>query len=188
MMNSTETFGKLRSIHDDELELMLSWRNALPVRQNMYTTDVISLEKHLKWYESARNNSKMRYFMYQDQQQLPWGIVAFTDIDPINRQSSWAFYADPSAPKGTGSKMEFLALDYAFHELNLHKLSCEVLDYNMPVVKLHRKFGFQDEGYLREHHLYNQQFCGIHRLAILQSEWQKKRESMLTNLLKFQHS
>ena len=42
--------------------------------------------------------------------------------------------------------MEFLMLDLAFITLGLHKLYCEVLEFNRPVITLHHKFGFEIEG------------------------------------------
>lgn len=43
--------------------------------------------------------------------------------------------------------MEYLALEYAFKDMGLHKLFCEVLAFNAPVIKLHQKFGFKIEEY-----------------------------------------
>lgn len=180
---NTEKFGKLRPIDDSELLMMLSWRNQENVRKNMYNTHIISEEEHLSWYEkSVRNNPSVQYFMYENAQQKPLGIVCFTNIDRTNQQSSWGFYTTYEAPKGTGSCMEFLALDYAFNELKLHKLSCEVLEHNLAVVRLHKKFGFQQEGFFREHHLHEGQFCGVYRLAVLEKEWQTQRPILFSKL------
>jgi len=175
--------GLLRTIHPAELELMLSWRNAPNVRANMYTRHEISLAEHHAWWVRTQERSDQEYFMFESQG-MPLGIVAFTGIDQINQYSSWAFYASPLAPKGTGSRMEFLALEYAFNSLQLHKLCCEVLAFNMPVIKLHQKFGFKVEGVLREQHKVNGHFEDIYRLGMLASEWQAQRVNMLEKLLK----
>ena len=42
--------------------------------------------------------------------------------------------------------METLALDYAFNELKINRLECEVLEFNSKVISFHKKFGFQEEG------------------------------------------
>lgn len=177
-MQEYDFLGKLRPIEDSELEMMLSWRNAPEVRENMYTTDIISLENHLKWYDGIRNNKKMCYLMYVDTMNTPLGIVAFTDMNFKNKTSFWAFYAAPYAPTGTGSKMEFLALEYIFNHLNFHKLNCEVLEFNQSVVKLHKKFGFIEEGYFRQQHIHNEQYTGIYRLGLLKEEWINHRNNM----------
>lgn len=183
LVNQADFLGKLRPIDDSELELMLSWRNSDEVRKNMYTTSIIELNDHLQWYANVQKSLNKCYLMYENQRK-PLGIVAFTDIDAVNKQSSWAFYSDPKSPRGTGGKMEFLALDYAFNVLKMHKLSCEVLDYNTAVIRLHKKFGFRQEGYFREQHLHQNHYCGVYRFGILKAEWQKERPTMLELLVK----
>jgi len=174
-------YGVLRSIKDSELELMLSWRNAPAVRENMYTTHEISLAEHVAWWERTNSSDHQHYFMYEFEGQA-LGIVGFTDLDRENRNSSWAFYASPSAPRGTGSRMEILALDYAFNELGLHKLCCEVLAFNTPVIKLHEKFGFKVEGILRDQYRREDTFIDIYRLGMLASEWADARNEMISKL------
>lgn len=183
-MENNNFLGNIRPIYDDELEIMLEWRNTPEIRNNMYTTNIISLENHLKWYQNIKNNPNMNYFMYVDAQNNPSGIIAFTDIDFKNNHAFWAFYANPIAQKGTGSKMEFLALDYAFNQLNLHKLNCEVLSHNHTVIKLHKKFGFIEEGIFRQQHIHENKYINIHRLGILKSEWEYQRKNMLELLRK----
>lgn len=181
-----QSLGTIRDIEDAELELMLSWRNAPHARRNMYTRHLISLEEHLAWWERIKMDARHRYFMYEDHSE-PLGIVGFNNIDILNRNASWAFYSSPSAPRGTGSRMEFLALDYAFFKLDLHRLFCEVLAFNEPVIRLHQKFGFKVEGIFKEHHLSDDGFIDVYRLGLLANEWDAARESMynkLSNMIK----
>lgn len=173
--------GYLRAIKPEELELILSWRNAPSVRANMYSRHEISLAEHLAWWERIATRADQQYFMYE-YQGSPNGVVAFNGIDSTNQNSSWAFYASPEAPKGTGSRMEYLALEHAFGGIQLHKLCCEVLAFNTPVIRLHEKFGFKVEGILREQHKTNCAFVDVYRLGVLASEWALRREEMLSKL------
>lgn len=176
------SIGELRKIKDCELELMLSWRNAPTVRANMYTRHEISLQEHLEWWQRVKQRQDQLYFMYQSGD-CALGVVAFTLIDEKNSNCSWAFYASPDAPKGTGSRMEFLALEYVFSQLRMHKLHCEVLAFNTPVIKLHQKFGFQVEGVFRQQHLGESGYVDVYRLGILSEEWREKREEMQERLV-----
>ena len=180
-LNMSE-LGVLREISDDELELMLAWRNAPTVRNNMYTRQVIRLEDHLKWWAGIKKRPDQKYFMYEFKG-VPTGIVAFNDLDAGNENSAWAFYASPDAPKGTGSRMEFLALEHAFDCLNLSRLYCEVLDFNTSVVALHKKFGFVEEGIKRKHHKMDDGFHDVVCLGILATEWKTKKEAMRERLM-----
>lgn len=156
---------------------MLSWRNSPKVRMNMYTRHEISFREHLSWWSRVRDSSSDKYLMYEFHGQS-LGVVGFNKIDHLSKNAFWAFYASPTAPKGTGSSMEFLALDYAFFELQLHKLSCEVLAFNSPVIKLHKKFMFSIEGNYRENHLHDKVYVDVVRLGILRREWLEVRDSI----------
>lgn len=173
--------GAFRDIQNDDLEMILSWRNSSSVRQNMYTRHEISFEEHQKWWKVASESNDQRYFIYEHDDK-PLGVVSFTQININDSNSSWAFYASPDAPRGTGSRMEFLALEKAFKGMNLHKLYCEVLSFNEPVVKLHKKFGFRLEGGFKEHHQVDGTYVDVIRLGILRSEWESIREVMLDKL------
>lgn len=175
--------GLLRNIEANELEMMLDWRNAPSVRSNMYTRHEISLEEHLNWWKRVSLQEDQQYFMYEFEGK-PTGIVGFTEMDTVQSMASWAFYAAPDAPKGTGSRMEFLALDYAFKDLSLHKLCCEVLAFNAAVIRLHEKFNFKVEGILRDHHLVDGEYVDVYRLGLLSQEWESHRSVMCEKLLK----
>jgi UDP-4-amino-4,6-dideoxy-N-acetyl-beta-L-altrosamine N-acetyltransferase len=145
----------------------------------MYTRHEISKQEHLTWWARTSQRNDQSYFMYENSNQ-PLGIVAFTEIDKLNSNCSWAFYAAPQAPRGTGSKMEFLALEYVFSDLGLRKLCCEVLAFNNTVIRLHQKFGFAVEGILRQHHRIEDTYVDIYKLGILDSEWQAKRVELIS--------
>ncbi|MBK1796006.1 UDP-4-amino-4,6-dideoxy-N-acetyl-beta-L-altrosamine N-acetyltransferase [Devosia sp. WQ 349] len=178
---SVSDLGELRAIRTQELKMMLDWRNAPSVRANMYTRHEISLVEHLAWWEKVSARDDQLYLMYE-YAGIPSGIVAFNGIDRSNQGSGWAFYSAPEAARGAGGRMEFLALDYAFGELALHKLSCEVLAFNSAVIKLHKKFGFQVEGIFRDHHKINDAFEDIYRLAILKREWTENRSTLVQKI------
>lgn len=175
------TIGAFRQINDDEIELIREWRNAPSVRDNMYHRHEISKAEHSAWWKRVRRDVSKYYFFYVEKNQ-PLGVVSFSDVDLINKNCSWAFYACPDAPKGVGTKMEFNALDHAFFKLKLHKVYCEVLSSNLPVVKKHQKFGFHIEGTFREHHAFEGKFIDIYRLGILTTEWDVQREVMAAKI------
>ena len=177
-MNS---LGSIRAIADDELELMRGWRNSPTVRANMYTRHEITSAEHLSWWEGVRQRDDQQYFMYEVDGK-PLGIIGFVSIDTVYSACSWAFYASPEAPKGTGSRMEFIALDYVFTSMNLNKLYCEVLAFNEPVIRLHEKFGMQVEGVFRQQHFAEGHYVDICRLGLLSKEWAIKRTEMQARL------
>lgn len=181
MTNSV--FGRLRPVTDGDVEIMRTWRNIPSVREKMYTWHEISEEEHQRWWKRTKLAHYHKYFIYEYQDKS-MGVVSFNNIDEGNQNANWAFYASPDAERGSGSRMELLALDYAFFNFNLHKLSCEVLDFNTSVIKLHKKFGFTEEGVFRQQYQRNGKFCDIHRLGMLASEWIDKRNDVIASLPK----
>ena len=177
-----QSLGQLRPIKGHELELMLSWRNAPTVRANMYTQHEISLAEHEAWWVKTSQRVDQLYLMYE-RNSIPMGIVAFNSIDTLHSNSSWAFYACPDAPRGTGTKMEWLAIERAFDILGLHKLHCEVLTLNEPVIKLHQKFGFTIEGIRRQHYRSDAGFVDICQLGLLADEWKIRSTDILKKII-----
>jgi UDP-4-amino-4,6-dideoxy-N-acetyl-beta-L-altrosamine N-acetyltransferase len=135
---------------DDDVPMVLRWRNVPAVRAAMYTRHVISEAEHHAWWKAQKGRDDRSYHIHMDEGK-PTGYVAFTDIQPTHRRASWAFYAADDAPKGTGRKMETSAIRHAFGPLGLDRLVCEVLDFNTKVIALHETFGFLQEGRWRHH-------------------------------------
>ncbi len=168
----------LREMAEDDLEMVLAWRNLEMVRANMYTDHVISLEEHRKWFAHAKQDPKTVYLICE-RHGIPIGVVNFVEIDRKNNKAYWGFYlGDEEGPRGRGSAMEFLALEYAFDVLNLHKLCAEVFSFNQPVIRLHSKFGFKAEGCFRRHILKNGQYEDIVPIALFREEWKENRDRM----------
>jgi RimJ/RimL family protein N-acetyltransferase len=74
--------------------------------------------------------------------------------------------------KGYGSEAIQLALNYAFNELNLHRVGLDVIGDNRRAIRAYEKLGFQYEGAMRQ---------AVHRdgkrvdrviMGLLREEWQ----------------
>ncbi|MGP1275434.1 MAG: UDP-4-amino-4,6-dideoxy-N-acetyl-beta-L-altrosamine N-acetyltransferase [Caulobacterales bacterium] len=167
--------GWLRPMTDGDLAQVLAWRNAPAVRANMYTTHEISPDEHERWWSVTRGDASRRYFLFEDAAGA-FGVVGFTRIGETEGEAEWAFYASGDAPPGTGSRMEWLALEYAFSTLQLDTLRCEVLEQNARVIALHERFGFHRvEKTTRL--VDGTREAIIYRLALDQPGWAKFRQS-----------
>ncbi|EKO3586386.1 UDP-4-amino-4,6-dideoxy-N-acetyl-beta-L-altrosamine N-acetyltransferase [Vibrio metschnikovii] len=169
------------ALSKSDLEMILVWRNAPEVRSKMYTSHEITLTEHQAWFSSLQEDKTKVYFLAHLNNE-PVGVVGFSEIHQIKGIATWAFYASPNAPRGTGSLMEYHALEYAFNELKLHKLRCEVLGFNSAVIKLHKKFGFQEEGVHREAFHDGNTYHDIVHLGIFEQEWVDAREELKLKL------
>jgi len=160
----------LRKMRESDLALVLQWRNRDEVRHNMYTNAIISMEAHIGWWHRESVNSAT-HLLIADVDGKAAGVVNFTHYTGEGGIASWAFYAGDSRVRGIGSLMEIAALEYAFEVLKVRRLECEVLAFNYPVVRFHRKFGFKVEGIKQQAYQRDGECYDIYSLAMLAKHW-----------------
>ena len=161
----------IRPIKLSDSETLLQWRNKESVRKFMYTDHIITAEEHNVWLNAVLmgNVGEFKVFEFEGK---PIGIINVVDIDKKNSRCYWGFYVGvDNPPLGVGGAMEFFALEYIFEELMIRKLYCEVFSFNETVLKLHKKFGFKEEGCFKEHVLKNEKLEDVVSLAAFSSDW-----------------
>jgi RimJ/RimL family protein N-acetyltransferase len=82
-------------------------------------------------------------------------LIGVVELDGIlwNQQVGWLSIGIGDAARrgqGYGAEALRLALDFAFRELNLHRVQLTVFSYNTAAIALYEKLGFQREGTYRE--------------------------------------
>jgi UDP-4-amino-4,6-dideoxy-N-acetyl-beta-L-altrosamine N-acetyltransferase len=167
----------MRSLTADDSPMLLRWRNLPEIARFMYTDHTISPDEHAAWFERALARDDALYqVITSDGRDV--GLVGLTEINRRHGTASWAFYiAEGSARgKGIGAFTEYTVLNFAFDELELRKVSCEVLATNPAVLAMHERFGFRREGLLREQILKPTGPVDVHRLGILDREWAEVRD------------
>ncbi len=75
--------------------------------------------------------------------------------------------------KGYGTDAMRVILRYAFDELNLHRVSLGVFDYNARARRSYEKAGFVVEGHARATVARDSQRRGEYLMGILREEWEK---------------
>jgi UDP-4-amino-4,6-dideoxy-N-acetyl-beta-L-altrosamine N-acetyltransferase len=174
----------LRDLRVEDKEMIRGWRNHAETAKYMYTDHEISVEEHEKWFQKTLKDPSCRYWILQSDGQ-DVGVLGIVQIDKQNQRCYWAFYLNPEVRgKGIGSFAEISVLRYVFDELKLNKLCGEVLAFNEPVLAMHKRFGFVQEGVLRRHIYKQGQWHDVVSIGILREEWQAIRpeiESWLTS-------
>lgn len=170
---------RLRPITEADSAMVLEWRNKAFVRMWMYTDQVISEEEHNTWFARMLKDLSKIYLIYEINDD-PAGVVAFTEINKRDNTASWAFYLGfENLPKGSGTRMEELALAYAFNTMALRKLKCEVLATNLKVLKMHYKHGFKKEGVFAEEIIKAGEPVDVVRLALFDNDYEKNIEATI---------
>jgi UDP-4-amino-4,6-dideoxy-N-acetyl-beta-L-altrosamine N-acetyltransferase len=173
---------RLRPMNAGDRDRVLEWRNADRIRANMYSDHIIGEAEHARWFTAALEDAKAAYRLYEHQGR-PMGFVSFTGIDRQNGRCAWAFYlGEADAPRGSGAAMELLALDEAFGPLDIRKLCCEVFAFNAAVVRLHKRFGFAEEGRLVRHAMKAGALQDVVLLARFGDSWAEDRPGLMSTV------
>lgn len=107
------------------------------------------------------------------------GEVVINEIDEDNRSANIriALYEARHFGHGYGTEALHLAIDFGFTELNLHRISLGVFDFNPRAVHVYETLGFQHEGISRDALLWDGEFHNEIRMSILRPEWIRLQQS-----------
>ena len=84
--------------------------------------------------------------------------------------------------KGYGSEMNYHFLNFIFDNFEIAKLTSKVLGTNLPAIKLHKKFGFIEEGLRRQNIVRGEERINVHLLGLLKSEWQQVKTKVVKTI------
>lgn len=146
-------------------------RNEENVRKWMYTDHVIGVDEHLEWVNRLKQDDSQIVFTIMSEERIPLGVVSVSAIDRLHKKADWAYYLTETARGGLGSALEYSFINFVFDTLGMDKLNCEVIEGNDAVVKLHKKFMFQEEGFRRSNILKNGARIGVHLLGLTKENW-----------------
>lgn len=170
---------RLRQMTTEDIELYHTWRNDIEV---MRTTnpflDVYPLEATRQFVEQIilGSSSAKSYMIIEKELDSPIGITSLINIDYKNRNAECIIDIGEKDywGKGYGSEGLKLLLDYAFLEMNLHRVSLKVFSFNEKAIKLYKKMGFQPEGTSRECLFREGSWHDILHMGILQHEYMNR--------------
>lgn len=162
----------LESSIEEQLKIR-EWRNLPEVRKYMYNTQIISLEEHQRWLISLKNNSNTKaYYSILNNQKVGINILRKRN----NKTYEWGVYLNDKVEKGKGigEKVGKEFLNFVFETLEIDILEYEVLEENIPSLKLALKLGLKK--YKEENKKIEEKMKKIVYLKITKDEWRDKNE------------
>lgn len=163
----------LRPITREDTEMVLRWRNSAAVKQYFIYRKDITPEEHLNWLETKVQTGKVAQFIIcLRENDLPIGSVYMQSIDHVHKNAEYGIFIGEEAArgKGCGSDAAKLAVQYAFEELQLHKLYLRVISDNQRAIRSYEHAGFVVEGVMRDEIFVDGKFCDVTRMAIIREE------------------
>lgn len=170
---------ELCSLMPEHESLVLQWRNAPGVAENMYTDRKITMDEHHAWF------TKMLEVVPRTHWLVSWDgrPVGIANTAQSSGNDGWVYFglyiADEVARMaGIGSAAEFLLLDRLFFEASYRKVCCEAFSFNAQAISLHKRLGFHVDGVLRQHILRSGEYRDVTTLSLLKSEWEQARAEL----------
>jgi len=172
--------GLIRPVREEDLDMLLNWRNHPDIRKAMLNQKKISWDEHLHWFHHKIDQDyKHAYFFeyeHLEQEYRPTGFISFS-LDTNKRIADWGFYLSPEFIHNNinlGSALGETAIDFGFKHLLLHKIYGQVIAYNKRSITFHKNMGFLEEGILREHFFDGKNHYDIHCFGLIKEQWKTK--------------
>ncbi|MDN6147003.1 MAG: GNAT family N-acetyltransferase, partial [Tetragenococcus koreensis] len=120
----------------------------------------------------SQSNAKAYMIVHKETERLV-GIVSLINMDYKNRSAECIIDigAKDMWGKGIGSSAISLILEFAFLELNLHRVYLQVFSFNKKAIKLYEKMGFTHEGNQRQALYRMGTWHDIIMMSILENEY-----------------
>lgn len=97
------------------------------------------------------------------------GEVVLMDLDPHNMSMGFRIALGGAGlfGKGYGSEATKAVVDYGMRVVGLHRISLEVVDFNMRAQRVYSKAGFVPEGIMREAWFWDGEWSDVISMAVV---------------------
>lgn len=166
------TFNKMTV---DDQEMVMQWRALPSVTQYMVTDIEPDLDKQIAWFHKISNDPSCLYLIVQ-YNKIPIGVINLASIDTVNRRCTAGYYIGNLEYRSVGAIVPAYIYNYVFNDLKLNKIYGEVLEENTGVMHLHKLFGYETVGVMRQHVFKNNQFHNVVIMELRADEWAKQKK------------
>lgn len=161
----------IRPVEKEDLEFIHKMRINPDVMDYWFSEPYTTLEKLKKNYEQQQDNEAFRQFiLYHSNERI--GYLGLYGINFRHRFAQFAIMIDPDHQgKGYATDATKLMADYCFNQLNLHKLSLQVIKVNEKAIHIYKKVGFRVEGEQKNHYFVNGSYQDAYTMSVLREEY-----------------
>jgi RimJ/RimL family protein N-acetyltransferase len=147
----------LRAIERGDLAALLAWRNEPEFRRNFREYRELGSEQQEQWFKSSvLDDPRTRMFaIVARENQCLLGACGLCYIDWVNRTADFSIYIghdglyiDERLAPDAGRSL----LRYGFDELGVHRIWCEIYDFDGAKARMLDGLGFTLDGRHRETH------------------------------------
>lgn len=165
----------------ENAKLRYKWVNDQSVR--IYSRNEVphTLEEIKKWSERSQEGVKehIGFELWHKKDQKTIGNGGLSRIDYIARKANaWMVIGEKDYwSEGLGTEAMKLILDYAFKEVNLHKVYAGIFEPNIGSWSCAQKLGFKLEGRLKNAIYVNGKYHDARKYAMFKKDWLRIQNS-----------
>lgn len=167
----------LRPITAGDTDDIVRWRNDPEVQKFFIFREPFTREMHCNWLETKVETGKVIQYMIIDKADgKSVGSVYLKDVDRANESAEYGIFIGESSARGRGigSEAARIFTDFAFAELDLHRISLRLLSDNVAARRSYENAGFVKEGCFSDMVKVDGRFVDIVFMAKLK---EKKKEN-----------
>lgn len=147
---------ELTAIRDADIETLISWDDDPEFLRNLHSGPAYPRPESAQrewWAERLKAKDAYHFAIRLKDDGRLIGTFHIEEIEWPHRAAwfSIGIGAPDARGKGYGREALALAIDFAFNDLNLHRLSLTVFDYNQAAIRLYKRLGFTHEGTFRQY-------------------------------------
>ncbi|KPJ62633.1 hypothetical protein AMJ44_15390 [candidate division WOR-1 bacterium DG_54_3] len=168
---------RIRALEKTDIDEIMKWVNDEEVKDNLLMRYPVSRYQEEKWIETALDDSNQRnkVFAIETKEGIYLGGIGLHRIDWENRNAEAGIVIGKKEHwnKGYGTDAMMAILDFAFSQMNLHRVYLRVFEYNLRGIRSYQKCGFKKEGVLRQDRYDNGEYHNTVMMGILRDEFKK---------------
>ena len=173
----------LYPIQKNDLEKLWQWINDR--EQVLFNAPYrpVSDEQHIKWFETIQKSSDLHCFIVKlKENAAPIGSCQLVNIHPIHRTAEVQIRIGEVSQRGKGYGTEALRLlmDFAFNDLNLHRVQLHVFSTNASARRVYEKIGFVLEGTMKEAAYIDGRYVDLEMMRLLKQEYVWLKATLFT--------
>ncbi|MBC2312744.1 spermidine N1-acetyltransferase [Listeria welshimeri] len=164
---------KLRPLEREDLKFVHRLNNDAKIMSYWFEEPYEAFVELQELYDKhIHDQSERRFILELDGQMV--GLVELMEIDYIHRRAEFQIIIDPKFQgHGYAISATKLAMKYAFHVLNLHKLYLVVDKVNEKAIHVYEKVGFIREGELIDEFFVDGTYHDAIRMCIFQHQYRE---------------
>lgn len=164
----------LRAITRDDLPHYIVWVNDPEVTRHLLLYLPMNLDDETDWYERQRQDATSQNFaIVVTEEQRLIGSIGLMKIDYKDQNAELGIMIGDKTQWGQGYGQEAiqLLLDFAFTQMNLHRIYLRVDAGHTAGIRCYQRCGFIEEGRLRQAIYHHGHFEDQLLMSVLRSEY-----------------